>query len=699
MAESQPIRILYMEDNPGLARLFKKKLEREGYAVDIARDGEEGLAMYAAGDYDVVAVDQAMPIHDGLEVIRILASRGPLPPTIMITGTGDEQIAVEAMKLGARDYIVKDVEGGYLDLLPTVIEHVLQQQRIAEEKQRAEAERERLLAAEREQRLLAETLREVTLALTSQISREAVLDEILRQVQRIVPHSTANIASLEDDTLRTVCWQGYQAPSWEELVSDLVQSDADWPLDAGVIRSRKPLVVPDTHQEPRWVILDETAWIRSYLSVPICLRDQVLGLLRLDGATPGQFSAEDAQRLQPLANAAAIAIENARLVEGLEAEVAARTAEILTEQEKSETILRSVGDAIIMTDLEMRIQYINDAFTALTGYTAAEALGQQVNTLIGVGMPEQSRQSKQLALDEGSTWQGELTIRRKDGRTYEAAMTIAPMRDAEGRLGGYVSSHRDISRLKNLDRARSQFITNVSHQLRTPATTLNAAIYLLRKGGSSEETEVYLQMMEQETARLIHLIQDILEMTALDSGQAVTVWEPVSLFNMIKKVVTRYQDQAEASGLTLAAEPLPPNLPVVQGDQYRLVQALGEIVENAVIFTPAGGQVTVKAETVENDDQPWVTIAVQDTGPGISPEEQDQIFDRFYRGSLAESGHIPGTGLGLSIVDEILRAHGGRVTVESEVGRGSTFTLWLRSTLTLWLRSTLSQSVSENSGV
>ncbi len=699
MAESQPIRILYMEDNPGLARLFKKKLERAGYAVDIARDGEEGLAMYAAGDYDVVAVDQAMPIHDGLDVIRILASRGPLPPTIMITGTGDEQIAVEAMKLGARDYIVKDVEGGYLDLLPTVIEHVLQQQRIAEEKQRAEAERERLLAAEREQRLLAETLREVTLALTSQISREAVLDEILRQVQRIVPHSTANIASLEDDTLRTVCWQGYQAPSWEELVSDLVQSDADWPLDAGVIRSRKPLVVPDTHQEPRWVILDETAWIRSYLSVPICLRDQVLGLLRLDGATPGQFSAEDAQRLQPLANAAAIAIENARLVEGLEAEVAARTAEILTEQEKSETILRSVGDAIIMTDLEMRIQYINDAFTALTGYTAAEALGQQVNTLIGVGMPEQSRQSKQLALDEGSTWQGELTIRRKDGRTYEAAMTIAPMRDAEGRLGGYVSSHRDISRLKNLDRARSQFITNVSHQLRTPATTLNAAIYLLRKGGSSEETEVYLQMMEQETARLIHLIQDILEMTALDSGQAVTVWEPVSLFNMIKKVVTRYQDQAEASGLTLAAEPLPPNLPVVQGDQYRLVQALGEIVENAVIFTPAGGQVTVKAETVENDDQPWVTIAVQDTGPGISPEEQDQIFDRFYRGSLAESGHIPGTGLGLSIVDEILRAHGGRVTVESEVGRGSTFTLWLRSTLTLWLRSTLSQSVSENSGV
>ena len=138
MTESKPIRILYMEDDPGLARLVQKKLERAGYVVDLARDGEEGLAMYAAGSYDVLAVDQAMPVHDGLEVIRTLASQGSLPPTIMVTGTGSEKIAVEAIKLGARDYIVKDVDGGYLDLLPTVIEQALQQQRFAEEKQRAE---------------------------------------------------------------------------------------------------------------------------------------------------------------------------------------------------------------------------------------------------------------------------------------------------------------------------------------------------------------------------------------------------------------------------------------------------------------------------------------------------------------------------------------------------------------------------------
>ena len=137
MSKSEPISVLYMEDDPGLARLFKKRLERAGFVVDIAHDGEEGLAMYAAGTYDVVAVDQNMPVHDGLEVIRFLASRGPLPPTIMVTGTGNEQIAVEAMKLGAGDYVVKDVDGGYLDLLPTVIEQVLQQQRLVEERRQA----------------------------------------------------------------------------------------------------------------------------------------------------------------------------------------------------------------------------------------------------------------------------------------------------------------------------------------------------------------------------------------------------------------------------------------------------------------------------------------------------------------------------------------------------------------------------------
>jgi signal transduction histidine kinase len=148
---------------------------------------------------------------------------------------------------------------------------------------------------------------------------------------------------------------------------------------------------------------------------------------------------------------------------------------------------------------------------------------------------------------------------------------------------------------------------------------------------------------------------------------------------MMNDIVARYQDQARNSGLTLVVEPLPPDLPLLKGDQKRLSQALGEIVENAIIFVPSGGTVTIKVQSVEGQDRGGVALSVQDDGPGISPEEQDKIFDRFFRGSLVESGHIHGTGLGLSIAQEIARAHGGHITVESQVNEGSTFTIWLPS--------------------
>ena len=126
------VRILLMEDDAGLAHLCRKALERAGYAVDVAADGEEGLAMYDAALHDVVALDHAMPVYDGLEVIRRLSARGPLPPIVMVTGAGNERTAVEAMKLGAYDYVVKDAEAVYLDLLPAVIDQAIRRQRVEE---------------------------------------------------------------------------------------------------------------------------------------------------------------------------------------------------------------------------------------------------------------------------------------------------------------------------------------------------------------------------------------------------------------------------------------------------------------------------------------------------------------------------------------------------------------------------------------
>ncbi len=555
------------------------------------------------------------------------------------------------------------------------------------ERAAAEAEREQWYAREREQRLLAETLREVTLALTSQLSYQAVLDEVLRQVQRVVPFRTANIALLDGSQLDVVRGLGPRAVGTDSkgFIASLKQRLESLPLDLRVVQNNTPLVIPDTAKEPLWYEEEHTSWIRSHISMPICLREEILGLLRLDSDVPAGFSKADIERLRPLVNAAAIAIENARLVDGLEAEVSSRTAEILAERDKSAAILRSVGDAIIVIDVDMRVQFANETFTRLTGYTREEVLGEPMFLWLSGQITTQDQQALRQVLQTGEVWRGEVTIQRRDGRQYAAAMSIAPLHDAERKMIGGVSSHQDITSLKNLERARQRFMTNISHELRTPITNLKLYASLLQQPLPPDKIQHYLKVIEDQTIRLSDLVVDILEMTNLDSGQVIQSWETFPTAFLINDLVARFESQAEESGLAFSVGPIPEDLPAVKGDRIRLTQAVGELLENAINFTQASGNgerslpglVSLQASAQQDSGRWWVVITVSDTGPGMSEGEVDRIFERFYRGSQAEAGHIPGTGLGLSMAQAIVRAHGGRIDAHSTPGKGSTFTVWL----------------------
>ncbi len=179
MSESTAIRILYMEDDRAQARIVRKTLRRSGYDVDHASDGEEGLAMYSTGSYDLLLVDQSMPGREGLDVIRTLVSRGPLPTTIMVTATGNEQTAVEAMRLGVSDYVIKSMDGGFINYLPAAIERALKHRRLAQQKQQVEEE---LAARIRElEQANAELQRFNDLA----VGRELRMVELKRQVNEL----------------------------------------------------------------------------------------------------------------------------------------------------------------------------------------------------------------------------------------------------------------------------------------------------------------------------------------------------------------------------------------------------------------------------------------------------------------------------------------------------------------------------------
>ena len=204
MQPSNPIRILYVEDDKGLARLLQRKMRREGYNVDIAPDGLKGLAILEKQSYDVLLVDHKMPGLSGLEVIRRLATGGMLPPTVMVTGAGDETTAVEAMKLGAGDYIVKDTGGGYLELIPLVVEKILNRQHLVDAKEKAE--REMRQAYEKLERLVykrTEGLLQANYALKQEIRErrraEALLQEARENLERLVEERTAELKAKTTD--------------------------------------------------------------------------------------------------------------------------------------------------------------------------------------------------------------------------------------------------------------------------------------------------------------------------------------------------------------------------------------------------------------------------------------------------------------------------------------------------------------------
>jgi signal transduction histidine kinase len=535
-------------------------------------------------------------------------------------------------------------------------------------------ENSRLFRAEQEQRKLAETLAEVTLALTSQTSHEAVLDEILRQAQRIVSHSAANIALLDEDTLRVARWRGYEAFGSGVDISNLLQALDDLPLDVGVIQSREPLVVVDTRQEPRWVAFDESAWIRSYLAVPICLHDRVLGLLRLDSETSGQFSAEDARRLQPLASAAAIAIENAQLyrrlldhAERLEQRVRERTAELRDQYARLGAILRSTADGIVVADEEGEIVQANPvAQTWLTRALSpreAERLQEAVRR-VAVGTEEQPVELLELTgLDL------ELSGAPISG-VVDAKEVVQPIQSEPHAV---VAVH-DVTHLKALDRMKTRFVTNISHELRTPVTTIKLYAHLMRQ--QPEKWDHYLDVLVQEANHQAQLVEDILQISRIDAGRVGMAPRPVSLSELTEAAVANRRVLAWDRGLALEHCPVDPD-PVVLVDPDRMMQVLNNLLENAIRYTPEGGRVVVSTGTRVADGRMWATATVEDTGIGIPEAELSHIFERFFRGVKPRSMQVSGTGLGLAIVREIVELHGGRVSVESREGVGSKFTTWL----------------------
>lgn len=337
------------------------------------------------------------------------------------------------------------------------------------------------------------------------------------------------------------------------------------------------------------------------------------------------------------------------------------------ERNRSAAILRSMVEGVAVIGADGRLVFCNQAFCRAVGVEAAAYEDRLAGEIL--------RQSDLLALVkkvlagvEGAS--SEVEVGGVRPRSFMA--TAAPVR-ADGTTGAVLVLH-DISELRRLERVRRDFVANVSHEFKTPLTAIQGFAETLL-GGALEDTQNsrrFLEIIREHAARLGRLTDDLMKLSLMEAGKLELEFRPVPVSEVIGSCVETARLRAGENALTLLVESSP-HLPPVRGDARRLQEVLQNLLDNAVQYTPPGGRITVRA--AQRDRQ--VVLSVSDTGVGIPRADQERIFERFYRVDAARSREVEGTGLGLSIAKHLVEAHGGQITVESEVGRGSTFSVFL----------------------
>ena len=512
-------------------------------------------------------------------------------------------------------------------------------------------------------------------------------------------------------------------------------------LDQGMVgwvgRHGQSLLVNDVNAEPRYVNLyPDMIPTRSELSVPIRVAGEVVGVLDVQSPQPNAFDEKDVMVIETLADQMAVAIENARLFEAeqrkrQEAEALREASLVLGStldvSQMLDQLLEQIGRVIpydsanVILIEEGTARVAHQRWYEQFGTVAAAAalhlpveqipnLRRMLNTHRPHIIPDTGSDPGWVYL-ETSPWvrawagapivvRGEVigffSLNSKTQGSYaleqaellSAFATDAALAIENAQLFTEVQRHADeleqrvaertrelaeaYEQLKELDRLKSKFVTDVSHELRTPAANIKLYLHLLQRG-KPEKRSHYLAITNDQVNRLTSLIEDILDLSRLDMAEIKVEFAAVDLNAVVEQVVAAHRPRAEAASLELTFEPKVA-LPPVLGEHNQLSRVVANLVGNAVNYTPAG---QVRVSTHLDKERQRACLEVQDTGRGIEEEDLAHIFERFYRGREVGSSAIPGTGLGLAVVKEIVELHGGTIKVESQVGQGSTFTVWL----------------------
>lgn len=335
---------------------------------------------------------------------------------------------------------------------------------------------------------------------------------------------------------------------------------------------------------------------------------------------------------------------------------------------RQDALFDSMIEGVLVLDENGRVQFANRTFAEM--FTTTGVL--RGKTLLEAVRLHEVAEIVELTRTEGRVVDQELRLSTEPERWLQ--INAAALSSVDRRKLGVIVVFHDLTRTKQLERTRQEFVANVSHELRTPLSLIKGYAETLLDGAKDnpEVATKFLQTIDRNARRLDLLIQDLLIISSLESGRVSLAFGPVNLRSLTERMLADFKSRAEVRHVTLHSEV--PDL-IAHADEARLEQVLGNLLENAVKYGRESGTVTVGGRATSDGR---LELFVQDDGPGIPAESLERVFERFYRVDKARSRDQGGTGLGLSIVKHIVQGHGGRVWVESEPGKGAKFYFTLK---------------------
>jgi two-component system NtrC family sensor kinase len=634
--------LVYIQDAAFTAVLDRAALQPAGFNVQPVKDRATLQAAVQAQAPDLIILGD--PLSDGengaplngVELGEALLKINPGLAIMLIASQPTADQALAAYQAGLIDYLAPPLRAN--EVLKAVRRAIQRRNRLLDWL-RLEVRRSTQSLQRQVDNL--EALQRVGRAVSSSLDLDSVLTTVVEAAVELTGAEEGSLLLLDESSgeLYMRAARNFR----EEFVRTFRIPTADT-LAGDALRSGRPVILGEkTPQKIKTSYL-----VRHLMYVPLLVQDRPIGVLGVDNRTADRpFSDYHVTLVKALADYAAIAIENARLFDRTEVERA-----------KLETILTRIKDGVIVVDPSHRLLLINQ--------TAQEAFG--VSDPAPVNKPVDAVFQNADVLDSLSADRGGEPFRTEipleDGRVFNAQVTPIPEL-------GIVVTMQDITHLKELDRIKSDFVSTVSHDLRSPLTAILGYVELIhRVGPVNSQQKEFIRRVEASVQNITALINDLLDLGRIEAGFDARK-EVVPLGAIIQYTVDGYMNRAKENDLSLDLD-LPAELPAVLGNPVRLRQMVANLVGNAVKYTPKGGKIAVRARSEGGQ----IILQISDNGPGIPAADQPYIFDKFYRASNV-AGDTPGTGLGLAIVKSIIENHQGRIWVDSGAGQGTTFTIVL----------------------